>query len=188
VNGSCPSIKFNFAWFELIIVDCFFGFDIIPDGQRFFKFDKIDFGDSRLRPGVSRKRPGPCGSSGGSGFGELTELIPICGLASALFGPIVDIVKHFELAFVSGELDHLPEEGVELFGESVLKMFAMETFGNGGIEDFNFLFKLDELGICVKKQRVNSEKVELLEGFFLFPLHQVHIGCQLFLRNSPHYI
>jgi hypothetical protein len=118
----------------------------------------------------------------------LTELIPICGLASALFGPIVDIVKHFELAFVSGELDHLPEEGVELFGESVLKMFAMETFGNGGIEDFNFLFKLDELGICVKKQRVNSEKVELLEGFFLFPLHQVHIGCQLFLRNSPHYI
>ena len=188
MDGSGPSIKFNFAWLELIIVDSFFGLDIIPDGQRFFQLDKIDFGDSRLRPGISRKRPGPCGCSGGSGFGELTELIPIPALASALFGPIVDIVKHFELAFVGGELDHLPEQRIKLFGESVLKMFAIDTFGNGGIEDFYFLFKLDELGIGVKKQGVNSKKVKLFEGLFLFPLHQFHIGCQLFLRNSPNYI
>ncbi len=188
MDGSGPGIKLNFAWLEFIIIDSLFGFDIIPDGQWFLQFDKIDFGDSRLRPGVSRKWPGPCGSSGGSGFGELTELIPIATLASALFGPIVDIVKHFKLAFVSRKLNHLPEQGVKLFGESVLKMFAMDTFGNGGIEDFDFLFKLDEFGIGVKKQRVNSEKVKLFNGLFLLPPHQVHIGCQLFLRNSPHYI
>jgi hypothetical protein len=188
VDGSGPGIKLNFTWLELIIVDSFFGFDIIPDGQWFFQFDKIDFGDSGLWPGVSRERPGPGGSSGGSGFGELTELIPIATLASALFGPIVDIVKHFKLAFISGKLDHLPEQCIKLFGKSVLKMFAIDTFGNGGIEDFDFLFKLDKLGIGVKKQGVNSEKVKLFDGFFLLPPHQVHIGCQLFLRNSPHYI
>jgi hypothetical protein len=35
---------------------------------------------------------------------------------------------------------------------------------------------------------VNCEKVELLESLIGLPLDQVDMGCQLFLRNFPHYI